>query len=145
MAQAYWSSVFTSSAADLWAVIRQFNGLPDWHPAIQSSELVEGDSASAPGAVRVLTGTDNSIYRERLVGLDDARRALTYEIIDSPLPVRGYRSTLQVWPIADTGGAFLTWHALFDAADGHTPEQAAAAITEGAYAPAIAALHQAVR
>jgi hypothetical protein len=72
------------------------------HPAIKASEITEGDSPSAPGAVRVLTGTDDSTYRERLVGLDDAHRALTYEILDSPLPVSGYRSTMRVWPIADT-------------------------------------------
>jgi hypothetical protein len=112
------------------------------HPAIKASEITEGDSPSAPGAVRVLTGTDDSTYRERLVGLDYAHRALTYEILDSPLPVSGYRSTMRVWPIADTQGAFLTWHATFDAADGHTPQQAVTAVTEGAYAPAIAALHQ---
>ena len=145
MAEAYWSSVFTSSADELWSCIRRFNGLPDWHPAIRSSEVVEGESEFAPGAVRVLTGTDGSTFRERLVALDDARRALTYEIVDSPLPVSGYRSTLRVRPVADTGGAFLTWSATFDAAGGHTPDEAVTAIAEGAYAPAIAALHQAVR
>jgi hypothetical protein len=50
--------------------------------------------------------------------------------------VSGYRSTMRVWPIADTQGAFLTWHATFDAADGHTPQQAVTAVTEGTYAPA---------
>ncbi|ADI11723.1 hypothetical protein SBI_08605 [Streptomyces bingchenggensis BCW-1] len=145
MAEAYWSSVFTSSADELWSVVRRFNGLPEWHPAIRSSEVVEGESEFAPGAVRVLTGTDGSTFQERLVALDDARRALTYEIIDSPLPVRGYRSTMQVWPVADSGGAFLTWSATFDAADGHTPDEAVAAIAEAAYAPAIAALHKTLR
>ncbi|MDQ0745883.1 NAD(P)-dependent dehydrogenase (short-subunit alcohol dehydrogenase family) [Streptomyces africanus] len=32
MAQAYWSSAFTSSADAIWAVVRRFNGMPDWHP-----------------------------------------------------------------------------------------------------------------
>jgi NAD(P)-dependent dehydrogenase (short-subunit alcohol dehydrogenase family) len=31
MAQAYWSSAFTSSADAIWAVVRRFNGMPDWH------------------------------------------------------------------------------------------------------------------
>ncbi|MGW1787153.1 SRPBCC family protein [Streptomyces sp. NPDC002143] len=137
--------MFTSSADELWSVIRQFNGLPTWHPAIRSSKIVEGDSEFTPGVVRCLTGTDGSVFRERLLALDDAQCTLTYEIIASPLPVRGYRSTLQVSPVTDTGGAFLTWSATFDAADGHTPDEAVAAITEGAYAPAIAALHKTVR
>ncbi|MFJ2200380.1 SRPBCC family protein [Streptomyces violaceusniger] len=144
MAHAYWSSVFAGPADKLWSLVRRFNGLPGWHLDIRSSEVVEGESEFAPGAIRVLTGTDGSVFRERLVALDDANRALTYEIIDSPLPVRGYRSTLQVWPVADTGGAFLTWQSTFDAAEGTSPEAAVAAITDGAYRPAIAALHKTV-
>jgi hypothetical protein len=141
MAQAYWSSAFTSSAEDIWAVVRRFNGLPDWHPAIQDSALVEGESEFTPGAIRVLTGTDGNTYRERLVALDDARRTLTYEIVDAPLPVSGYRSTLQVQTVADTGGSFLTWQSTFDAADGTTSEEASA-VLEGAYAQAIVGLHK---
>lgn len=144
MAHAYWSSVFAGSADELWSLVRRFNGLPEWHPDIRSSEVVEAESEFAPGAIRVLTGTGGSVFRERLVALDDANRALTYEIIDSPLPVRGYRSTLQVWPVADTGGAFLTWQSTFDAAEGTSPEAAVAAITDGAYRPAIAALHKTI-
>jgi hypothetical protein len=141
MAEAYWSSVFTSSADELWSVIRRFDALPDWHPDIASSKITDGANPSAPGAIRVLTGTDGGTYTERLVALDDARRALTYEIVDAPLPVRGYRSTVQVQPVADTGGSFLTWHATFDAAEGSTPEEASATMA-GAYEGAIAGLHR---
>ena len=108
MAQAYWSSAFTSSADDIWAVVRRFNGPPDWHPAIQDSAIVEGESKFTPGAIRVLTGTDGNTYREQLVAPTDARRTLTHEIVDAPLPVSGYRSALHVQAVADTGGAFLT-------------------------------------
>ncbi|MEU9061796.1 SRPBCC family protein [Streptomyces sp. NPDC048430] len=140
MAQAYWSSVFTSSADQTWAVVRQFNGLPDWHPALRASEIVGGGNGLTPGAVRLLTGTDGSTYQERLVGLDDAERKLSYEIVEAPLPVRGYRSTLHVQAVADTGGAFLSWHATFEPAEGTTAQEAAT-VLEAAYAPAIAGLH----
>ncbi|KND28212.1 SRPBCC family protein [Streptomyces acidiscabies] len=140
MAQAYWSSVFTSSAGETWAVVRRFNGLPDWHPVIRASEIIGGGNGLTPGAVRVLTGVDGSIYRERLVALDDADRKLTYEIVEAPLPVRGYRSTLHVQPVSDTGGAFLSRHATFDPAEGTTAQEATA-VLEAAYAPALAGLH----
>ncbi|MFG2646822.1 SRPBCC family protein [Streptomyces sp. NPDC048436] len=140
MAQAYWSSVFTSSADETWAVVRQFNGLPDWHPAIRASEIIGGGNGLTPGAVRLLTGVDGSVYRERLVGLDEVDRKLSYEIVEAPLPVRGYRSTLHVQPVADTGGAFLSWHATFDPAGGTTAQEAAT-VLEAAYAPALAGLH----
>lgn len=83
---------------------------------------------------------DGSIYREQLVALDDADRKLSYEIVEAPLPVRGYRSTLHVQPVADTGGAFFSWHATFDPAEGTTAHQAVT-VLEAAYAPAIAGLH----
>ena len=140
MAQAYWSSVFTSSADETWAVVRQFNGLPDWHPAIRASEITGGGDGLTPGAMRVLTGVDGSVYRERLVDLDDTDRKLTYEIVEAPLPVRGYRSTLHVQHVADTGGAFLCWHATFDPAEGTTAHQATT-VLEAPYAPALAGLH----
>ncbi|MGC5530296.1 SRPBCC family protein [Streptomyces sp. SR-10] len=139
MAQAYWSSVFTSSADETWAVVRRFNGLPDWHPDIRASEIIGGGNGLTPGAVRLLTGVDGSVYRERLVGLDEVDRKLSYEIVESPLPVRGYRSTLHVQPVADTGGAFLSWHSTFDPAG--TTAQQAATVLEAAYAPALAGLH----
>ncbi|MFC9684906.1 SRPBCC family protein [Streptomyces sp. NPDC056948] len=140
MAQAFWSSVFASSADQTWAVVRQFNGLPDWHPGIRASEIIGGGNGLTPGAVRILTGVDGSTYRERLVALDDAGRKLSYEIVEAPLPVRGYRSTLHVQPVADTGGAFLSWHAAFDPAEGSTAQEAAT-VLEAAYAPALANLH----
>lgn len=138
MARAYRSSVFTSSADETWAVVRQFNSLPDWHPAIWASEITGGGEGLTPGAVRVLTGVDGSIYRERLVALDDTDRKLTYEIVEAPLPVRGYRSTLRVQPVTD--GAFLSWHATFDPAEGTTAQEATT-VLEAAYATALAGLH----
>ncbi|MFC8126992.1 hypothetical protein ACFUPX_15650, partial [Streptomyces sp. NPDC057302] len=63
-----------------------------------------------------------------------------HRVVEAPLPVRGYRSTLHVQPVADTGGAFLSWHATFDPAPGTTAQEATA-VLEAAYAPAIAGLH----
>ncbi|MGW0563181.1 SRPBCC family protein [Streptomyces sp. NPDC003016] len=110
------------------------------HPAIRASEITRGGNGLTPGAVRLLTGVDGSIYRERLVGLDEVDRKLSYKIVEAPLPVRGYRSTLHVQPVADTGGAFLSWHATFDPAEG-TSAQEAATVLEAAYSPALAGLH----
>ncbi|MFE9674276.1 hypothetical protein ACFYO5_09155 [Streptomyces sp. NPDC006259] len=60
MAAAYRNSVFTSSADRTWAVVRQFDGLPDCHPAIRASEIIGGGTGLTPGAVRLLTGVDGS-------------------------------------------------------------------------------------
>ncbi|MEU1940620.1 SRPBCC family protein [Streptomyces coeruleorubidus] len=99
-----------------------------------------GGNGLTPGAVCLLTGAVGSTYRERLVALDEADRKLTYEILQALLPVRGYRSTLHVQPVADTGGAFLSRHATFDPAEGTNAHQATT-VLEAGYAPAIAGLH----
>jgi hypothetical protein len=113
MPEAVASAVVPADAAAVWAVVRDFNGIPDWHPAIDASELeTPGDSV---GAVRHLTlGNDGGEVREVLAALDDTTRTLTYEILTSPFPVRLYRSTIRVSPVTTTGESFVHWSVVFD-------------------------------
>ncbi|MFY8156784.1 MAG: SRPBCC family protein, partial [Rhabdaerophilum sp.] len=37
MARVYASSVINAPASRVWARVRDFNGLPNWHPAIAES------------------------------------------------------------------------------------------------------------
>jgi hypothetical protein len=39
---------------------------------------------------------------------------LTYTILESPFPVRDYRSTMSVLPVTSTGECVVTWSVLFD-------------------------------
>jgi len=108
------SAVVPADADTVWRVIRDFDGLPTWHPAISASEL-EGDARSDQvGAVRRLTLGDGGVVRESLVALDDRERRMTYAILDSPFPVRDYRSTIRVHPVTSTGESFVSWSVLFD-------------------------------
>ena len=52
MPKAYASTVVDAPADKVWAVIRDFNGLPTWHPAIADSEVEEGGSGDQVGRVR---------------------------------------------------------------------------------------------
>ena len=52
MARAYYSTVFAQSADDLWSVIRDFNNYPVWVDGSGSSEIEDGKSGDAVGAVR---------------------------------------------------------------------------------------------
>ncbi|MDD7941073.1 SRPBCC family protein [Actinomycetospora lutea] len=108
------SAVVPADADTVWRVVRDFDGLPTWHPAIAASEL-EGDGRSDQvGAVRRLTLGDGGVVRESLVALDDRERRLTYAILESPFPVRDYRSTIRVHPVTKTGESFVAWSVLFD-------------------------------
>jgi hypothetical protein len=108
------SAVVPADAAAVWRVVRDFDGLPTWHPAISASELEDGARSDQVGAVRHLTLGDGGAVREQLIALDDREQRLTYSILESPFPVRDYRSTIQVLPVTASGECVVTWSVLFD-------------------------------
>ncbi|MCG8380573.1 MAG: SRPBCC family protein, partial [Proteobacteria bacterium] len=105
-------------------LIGGFNALPDWHPAVEKSELQE------EGSQRTLSLAGGGSIVEKLEKLDDNERVYSYEIIDSPLPVANYKSTLKVIEQGD-GKATVEWSSEFDA-DG-APEQDAIDVIQGIY------------
>jgi len=115
MPRPYASGVVPASADAVWEVVRAFDGLPSWHPAIASSELTSGSEGQV-GAVRRLTLGDGGVVTERLVTLDDGDRSYTYTF-DGPNPfgVRRYVSTVRVAAVTDTGQAFVEWWSEYDA------------------------------
>ncbi|RCW43179.1 polyketide cyclase/dehydrase/lipid transport protein [Halopolyspora algeriensis] len=122
MAKAYASAVIAATADRVWQIVRDFNGLPEWHPAIASSEI-EGSRPSAEvGCVRRLTMRDGGTVRERLTALDDLDRSYTYEIVEGPFPIRRYLATIRVAEITATGSAFAEWYAHYDADAADEPE-----------------------
>ena len=114
MPRPYASGVVPASADAVWSHIRDFDSLPQWHPAITASELTSGSGAEV-GAVRRLTLGDGGIVVERLLVLDDPDRSVTYEFVENPFGARRYVATLRVAPVTATGEAFVEWWAEFDA------------------------------
>jgi ribosome-associated toxin RatA of RatAB toxin-antitoxin module len=115
MPRPYASGVVPASADDVWSLVRDFNGLPSWLPAVTGSELTEGGSGAEVGAVRRLTLGDGGVVVERLLELNDADRRCTYEIVESPFAVRRYVSTFRVAPVTASGQTFVEWWSEFDA------------------------------
>ena len=108
------SAVVPASADRTWAAVRDFDGLPAWHPAISASELEGGARPDQVGAIRTLTLADGAVVRESLVSLDDHDRNYVYEILESPFPVRRYRSRIRVVELTTTGESFVEWSLTFD-------------------------------
>ena len=107
------SLVISASVAQVWSVVRLFDGLPAWHPVIASSALDSGQEGQV-GALRRLTTADGGVIVERLRSLDDDRYRFTYAIEQSPFPIRDYVSTMRLAPVTDSGGTFIEWSARFD-------------------------------
>jgi mxaD protein len=96
--------------ATVWKMVGDFNALDVWHPAVASSTA----TGSKPGATRLLTLGNGATISEKLLARDPARHSYSYAILKSPLPVKNYKSTLQLKPTAD-GKTLMTWSSTFEA------------------------------
>ncbi len=122
MVKVYTSSVIDAPATEVWARIRDFNGLPSWHPAIAESRIELQQPSDKVGCIRNFTLRDGGRIREQLLALSDYDFSVTYSILESPMGVTGYIATLKLTPITDGNCAFAEWTAEFDCAPGREAE-----------------------
>jgi hypothetical protein len=116
MAKAYYSTVFSQSADDIWSVIRDFNNYPVWVDGSGDSQIEAAKSGDAVGAVRNVLYNGKRI-RQTLLALSDPERSQTYAFCgDAPMAVQHYRATLRIVPITDGNRALAEWWATFDCA-----------------------------
>lgn len=116
MAEVYTSSVIAAPADRVWARIRDFNGLPGWHPLIAESRIEAAAPADQVGCVRAFRLKDGGFIREKLLALSDYDFSCTYSILESPMGVENYVATLKLTPITDGDRSFAEWSAHFDCA-----------------------------
>ena len=109
----------------VWELIKDFDGWQNWHPAVASTEITSG-KGNTHGTVRVLTTRDGAKITERLDRYQPKIFSYTYRIMDSPLPVTDYVSTLQVK--ANKGGSVVSWSSHFKAKEGAADADAVKAI-----------------
>src|SRR5262249_48703056 len=114
----YTSSVIGASAEAVWALIRDFNGLPKWHPAIAAWRIETGGPADRVGCIRNFRLKDGGLIREQLLTLSDYDFQCTYSILESPMGVGNYVATLKLTPVTDGNRTFAEWSAEFDAPPG---------------------------
>ena len=114
MPKAYASTVLNAPASEVWAAIRDFNGLPGWHPGIADSSMEGGGAGDQVGAVRSMHLGDGAHIRERLLSLSDVERSYSYNFETTPFSVLNYHATLRVTPVTDGHRAFVEWWTTFD-------------------------------
>ena len=116
MPRVYVSTVVNARNDRVWSRLRDFNGLPNWHPAIAESRIEGGEPADKIGCVRDFTLRNGDRIREKLLGLSDFEMFCTYAILESPMGVENYVATLRLTPVTDGDKTFLEWSAEFDCA-----------------------------
>ncbi|KQP49407.1 SRPBCC family protein [Pseudorhodoferax sp. Leaf274] len=122
MVRLYVSTVVEAGADNVWARIRDFNGLPQWHPGIADSRIENGEPSDRVGCIRHFHTRDGGTIRERLLALSDFDYAQTYEILESPMGVEHYVATLKLTPVTDGNRCFAEWSAEFDCDEGREQE-----------------------
>ncbi|MGO4395344.1 SRPBCC family protein [Variovorax sp. M-6] len=122
MVNVYVSSVIDASADSVWSRVRDFNGLPQWHPLIADSRIENDQPADRVGCIRHFHLKDGGMIREKLLALSDYEYSCTYEILESPMGVANYTATLKLTPVTDGGRCFAEWSAEFECEAGRERE-----------------------
>ncbi|WP_058972806.1 SRPBCC family protein [Type-D symbiont of Plautia stali] len=107
------TGVVKKDIVDIWAVIKRFNSLSEWHPAIDASFIEDGKSELEVGCIRNVTLVGGATGREKLVSRDDGKFQLVYSFVSPPLPVDGYISTIQLLPTHLQGHTQVIWSSSF--------------------------------
>ena len=107
-------------ASKTWDTIKDFDGWQSWHPAFAGTAITKG-KGNTVGTVRVLSTKDGAKFVEELVSHQVGSRTYQYRIIESPLPIAGYVSTLEVRE--NKGGSTVVWSSRFDVKPGASGEE----------------------
>lgn len=96
-------------ADKVWAKIKNFDALKDWHPAVEASPA---DKGNAEGSVRQVKIKGGGALVETLESRDDAKMKYSYRAKDGgALPVTNYTSTISV--SADGAKSIVEWRGAF--------------------------------
>lgn len=118
MPKVYVSSMINAPAAEVWKLVRNFNGLPNWTPFVAESRIEQNAHPDQIGCIRNFTLKDGGRIREKLLALSDYDLSCSYAILESPMGVENYIAKLSLTPVTDTNATFAEWQAEFDCPPG---------------------------
>lgn len=120
MFQGYTSTIINAPIEAVWDRIKDFNGLSNWHPMVQSSRIEEGSANGVVGCTRELTLKDGGEkVREQLLGYSSVDYSIVYNILESNMPLSDYISTMRLRPVVDGNITFFEWSVTFNIDPGH--------------------------
>ncbi|MEX0921740.1 MAG: SRPBCC family protein [Rhodovibrionaceae bacterium] len=118
------STVIDAPVAEVWAILRDFNGHDRWHPAVARSRVDGGLRSEQVGAVRNFSLTGGEHLREQLLTLSDKERHLRYAIVESEIPLHNYVAEVKLKPVTDGDRTFWSWSSRFETPPGQEDELA---------------------
>ncbi len=124
------SAEFDRPATVVWAAVSDFCGVGRWLPGVVRVE------AEDDGKRRRIILPDGGIVLEQEVARDESGMALSYTVIEAPMPFRDYRSTMLVQGAGD--GCTVRWSATFTPVG---PEDKVARLVGRLYEAGLQGLH----
>jgi uncharacterized protein YndB with AHSA1/START domain len=113
-------------ASQVWDLIGGFDAMADWHPAVNSAACWQDGTTH----YRELNVVGNIRITERLFDHNDEAMSYRYGVVEGPLPVEGYMSTIKVTDNGD-GTSTVLWACEFRLAG--APEDVAREAIGGIY------------
>ena len=114
MVQVRQSTIVDAPIAQVWQVLRDFNGHDRWHPAVATSTIEHGEPVDAVGSVRRFCLSDGGELREQLLAMSDKDFTLTYCLLEAPLPLIGYVASIRLKSVTDGDRTFWEWRSEFE-------------------------------
>ena len=124
MSKVFVSSVIEAKADEVWAVVRDFNDMPSWHPLVARSTIEGGRPSDAIGCIRSYHIADGTRIREQLLSLSDYDYSFSYAIIESGLDLDNFVAKLKFTPVTDGNRTFGEWSSEFETTPGKEQEMA---------------------
>jgi len=118
-----------ASAETVWNLIADFESTSKWIPAIVESKTISSDNEH----IRTLRLDNGSVIKEKLLTLDEKKRIFSFQILESPLPLAGYRSTMTVYGLSKEQ-CYLVWTSVYPENTPDEAKKASKAIHEIGYA-----------
>lgn len=124
MVTVFETSVIDAPIEKVWEVVRGFNDLPKWHPAIANSEIEDGLNPYTIGCVRNFNLQDGESIRETLIAFSELEYTFSYDMLTTGLGLFDYISTMELRPVTDGDRTYIQWSAEFTTAEGAEEEKA---------------------
>lgn len=109
-AKVFCSSVINGRLDAVWARVRDFAGMGDWHPALTNMHMLGGVRSDQVSGVREFH-LGEGVLHERLTCLSDIDHAFRYTIERSPMPWLNYHAGARFYPVSDSNRTFAVWTA----------------------------------
>ena len=116
------STIIECPADAVWAVLRDFNGHDQWHPAVAESQIERSRESDRVGCVRKFVLQDGSELREQLLALSDVEQSFSYCLLDTPIPLFNYVAHVRLFPVTDDDFTFWEWESTFNTIDDREQE-----------------------